>query len=417
MGSPTINLKTISPKNLSPKNAIFAVLMVFIPLSLLAHWLEWGAIAIFLTAGLAILPLAGVIGEATEAIALVLGPAWGGLLNATFGNMVELIIALLALKAGLVDVVKASITGSIVSNLLLVMGVSMLLGGLRYKIQNFQPMLARVNASAMNLAVIAILLPTTIDLVADVVPDKTIQTLSNSVAIVLIIVYGLSLVFSMKTHAYLQDVSVAETGSMVAVKPPPPVLQAISSGDWSAIDEKPPAAAIALSTDALDNISDIPAPPPKLRVSVWIGILLATTLVVALESELLISNLAQATDQLGLTQLFTGVILLPLIGNAAEHAAAVSVAIKNKMDLSMAIAVGSSMQVALFMGPVLVLAGWLLHQPMNFDFGPLDLVAMAVAVLIANSISMDGRSNWLEGVLLIAAYIVLALAFFFYPAA
>ncbi len=414
MGSPIINLKT-----LSPKNAIFAVLAVFIPISLLAHWLEWGATAIFFTAALAILPLAGLIGEATEAIALVLGPAWGGLLNATFGNMVELIIALFALKAGLVDVVKASITGSIVSNLLLVMGVSMLLGGLRYKVQNFQPMLARVNASAMNLAVIAILLPTTIDLVADVVPDETIQTLSNSVAIVLIVVYGLSLVFSMKTHAYLQDAGGAETGAMVAVKLPAPVLQAISSGDWSAVANQPTATAIALSPEAseMPNGLDLLAPKPPLRISVWIGILLATTLVVALESELLIDNLARATDQLGLTQLFTGVILLPLIGNAAEHAAAVSVAIKNKMDLSMAIAVGSSMQVALFMGPVLVLAGWLLHQPMNFDFGPLDLVAMGVAVLIANSISMDGRSNWLEGVLLIAAYIVLALAFFFYPAA
>ncbi|TVQ12877.1 MAG: calcium/proton exchanger [Leptolyngbya sp. DLM2.Bin27] len=414
MGSPTINLKT-----LSPKQAIFAALTAFVPISLLAHWLEWGAIAIFFTAALAILPLAGLIGEATEAIAVVLGPAWGGLLNATFGNMVELIIALFALKAGLVDVVKASITGSIVSNLLLVMGVSMLLGGLRYKVQNFQPMLARVNASAMNLAVIAILLPTTIDLVADVVPDETIQTLSNSVAIVLIVVYGLSLVFSMKTHAYLQDVSIVETGAMVAVKPPPPVLQALSSGDWSMVAETPAGAAIALPVDVseIPDTPDILAPKPQLRVSVWIGILLATTLVVALESELLVNNLALATDQLGLTQLFTGVILLPLIGNAAEHTAAVSVAIKNKMDLSMAIAVGSSMQVALFMGPVLVLAGWLLHQPMNFDFGPLDLVAMGVAVLIANSISMDGRSNWLEGVLLIAAYMVLALAFFFYPAA
>ncbi|WOD41333.1 calcium/proton exchanger [Nodosilinea sp. E11] len=415
MGSTTINLKT-----LSPKTVIFAVLTVFIPISLLAHWLEWGAIAIFLTAALAILPLAGLIGEATEAIAVVLGPAWGGLLNATFGNMVELIIALFALRAGLVDVVKASITGSIVSNLLLVMGVSMLLGGLRYKVQTFQPMIARVNSSAMNLAVIAILLPTTIDLVADVVPDETIQTLSNAVAIVLIVVYGLSLVFTMKTHAYLQEESDTETGAMVTVQTPPPVLQAISSGDWSAIAEAPTTTAIAIAlapdpSEPSDNL-DLPVPKPPLRVSVWIGILLVTTLIVAVESELLIDNLAVATDRLGLTQLFTGVILLPLVGNAAEHAAAVSVAIKNKMDLAMAIAVGSSMQVALFMGPVLVLAGWLLHQPMNLDFGPLDLVAVGVAVLIANSISMDGRSNWLEGVLLIAAYTVLALAFFFYPA-
>lgn len=391
-----MGLKSLNPKTIGLKNLIFTVLLLFIPLSLAAQWLDWGPMAIFVTAAIAILPLAGWIGEATEAIAVVAGPSWGGLLNATFGNLVELIIALWALEEGLVDVVKASITGSIMSNLLLVMGLSMLLGGLRYKEQTFQPLLARVNASAMNLAVIAILLPTSIDIIAEAVPDATIQTLSGAVAIVLIIVYGLSLLFSMKTHAYLYDVGVVENTPDVLLLPPGQG----ATPDQSPKDD-PAAAAIAV---------------PKPRLWRWVGVLVATTLVVAVESELLVDNLAVATDQLGLTQLFAGVIVLPLIGNAAEHASAITVAVKNKMDLSVAVAVGSSLQIALFVGPILVLAGWLMHQPMDLDFGPLDLLAVAVSVLIANSISVDGRSNWLEGVLLIAAYAVLALAFFFYPA-
>ncbi|NMF82120.1 calcium/proton exchanger [Nodosilinea sp. P-1105] len=384
---------------MSPKNIIFFSLLVFIPISLVAEGLQWGEMVVFTTAAIAILPLAGLIGEATEAIAVVLGPSWGGLLNATFGNVVELIIALLALEEGLVDVVKASITGSIISNLLLVMGVSMLLGGFKYKEQTFQPLIARVNASTMNLAVVAILLPTTIDLTATAIDDSTIQTLSNAVAVVLIVVYGLSLLFSMKTHAYLYEVGLAETA-------PPETANPLSG---------------SAMVDGAESIADDAkvapaADPPQPRLWLWVGVLLVTTAVVALESDLLVNNLALATDQLGLTQLFTGVILLPLFGNAAEHISAVTVAIKNKMDLSVSVAMGSSLQIALFVAPVLVLAGWLLNEPMNLDFGPLDLVAVGVAVLIANSISGDGRSNWLEGALLIAAYIVLGIAFFFYPA-
>ncbi len=384
---------------MSPKNIIFFSLLVFIPISLVAEGLQWGEMVVFTTAAIAILPLAGLIGEATEAIAVVLGPSWGGLLNATFGNVVELIIALLALEEGLVDVVKASITGSIISNLLLVMGVSMLLGGFKYKEQTFQPLIARVNASTMNLAVVAILLPTTIDLTATAIDDSTIQTLSNAVAVVLIVVYGLSLLFSMKTHAYLYEVGLAETAPPETANPLPG--SAMVDGAESIADD----AKVAPAAD-----------PPQPRLWLWVGVLLVTTAVVALESDLLVNNLALATDQLGLTQLFTGVILLPLFGNAAEHISAVTVAIKNKMDLSVSVAMGSSLQIALFVAPVLVLAGWLLNEPMNLDFGPLDLVAVGVAVLIANSISGDGRSNWLEGALLIAAYIVLGIAFFFYPA-
>ncbi|HEY9820284.1 MAG TPA: calcium/proton exchanger [Candidatus Sericytochromatia bacterium] len=361
------------------KNTILFTLLLFVPISIAAHFLEWGSAVVFITSGLAIVPLAAFMGNATEEIAVVVGPSLGGLLNATFGNATELIIALIALNAGLVNVVKATITGSIISNLLLVMGFSMLLGGLRYKEQEFQPVVARVNASSMNLAVIAILLPTAVDATSTGIGESTLQRLSVAVAVVLILVYGLTLLFSMKTHSYLFEVGLVDIEEM--------------------------------DDPNLEN----PHSEEKVNLWLWIGVLLGITLLVALESELLVDTLEEATSQLGLSALFTGVIVLPVIGNAAEHATAVTVAMKNKMDLSVSVAVGSSLQIALFVAPVLVLAGWLMGQPMDLDFNTFELVAVAVSVLIANSISSDGKSNWLEGTLLLATYVVLSLAFYFHP--
>ncbi len=363
------------------KNFIFIGLLVFIPISIAAHWLHWGSLIVFLTAALAIIPLAAWMGTATEEIAVVAGPSLGGLLNATFGNATELIIALVALNAGLIDVVKASLSGSIISNLLLVMGLSMFLGGLRYKEQEFQSVVARVNASSMNLAVIALLLPTAVNYTSEGIEQAVIQKLSVAVAIVLIAVYGMSLLFSMRTHTYLYDAGVAQQ---------------------------------ELEELAEENLAEAPAGhQPNLWL--WVVVLLASTIFVAIESELLVETLEAATSKLGLTALFTGVILLPVVGNAAEHATAVTVAMKDKMDLSVSVAVGSSLQIALFVAPVLVIAGWFLGKPMDLDFNAFELVAVAVSVLIANSISSDGRSNWLEGALLLAAYAVLGLAFYFHP--
>ncbi|MEO0351930.1 MAG: calcium/proton exchanger [Cyanobacteria bacterium P01_A01_bin.15] len=358
---------------MSIKNLIFFGLLVFVPISATAHFLDWGELPVFATAAIAIIPLAGWMGRATEEIAVVVGPSLGGLLNATFGNATELIIALIALNAGLINVVKSSITGSIIGNLLLVMGLSMLLGGIKFKEQDFQPVIARMNASSMNLAVIAILIPTAVDFTSPSITEPTLQRLSVAVAIVLILVYGLTLLFSMKTHAYLYDVGTAEEEGMEAEHPSEPNLP------------------------------------------LWIGVLLVATLVVAVESEWLVGSLEVATKQLGLSELFTGVILLPIIGNAAEHATAVTVALKNKMDLSLSVAVGSSMQIALFVAPVLVIVGWLTGQPMDLDFNNFQLIAVAVSILIANSISSDGSSNWLEGTLLLATYVIIGLAFFFHP--
>ncbi|MFN3925771.1 MAG: calcium/proton exchanger [Pseudanabaenaceae cyanobacterium] len=342
--------------------------LVFIPISIAGHFWHWSEPLIFITSGLAILPLAGWLSTATEEVALVLGESWGGLLNATFGNMTELIIAIAALRSGLVQVVKASLTGSIIGNLLLVMGLSMFLGGLRYKEQEFEPRIARVNASVMNLAVIAILLPTTLNFSGGLISEVTIQKLSVAVAIVLIAVYISTLLFSMKTHAYLYLVAQEET-----------------------------------------------EPEQPVNLPLWITILLLATVGVAIESELLVGTLESATEQLGLTELFIGVILVPIIGNAAEHATAVTVAIKNKMELSMSVAVGSSMQIALFVAPTVVILGWLIGQPMDLNFNLFELLAVAVSVLIANSISTDGRSNWLEGLLLLSTYAVLGFSFYFLP--
>ena len=357
------------------KNTIFLGLLLFIPVSIAAHFLEWGESIVFITAGIGIVPLAAYMGEATEEIAVVVGPNLGGLLNATFGNATELILAFVALKGGLITVVKATITGSIISNLLLVMGFSMLLGGLRYKEQIFQSGAARMNASIMNLAVIAILLPTAVEYTSSGIGEATLQKLSVTVAVVLIIIYVLTLVFSMKTHSYLYEAGEAD----------------------------------------LEVEGESEEAKEKVNLPFWIGILLIVTIGVAIESELLVDSLEVATSELGLTALFTGVILLPIIGNAAEHATAVTVALKNKMDLSVSVAMGSSMQIALFVAPVLVIGGYFLGQPMDLNFNPFELVAVIVAVLIANSVSSDGESNWLEGSLLLATYTILGLAFFFHP--
>ncbi|MEL6553467.1 MAG: calcium/proton exchanger [Cyanobacteria bacterium J06621_11] len=373
---------------MSVKNIIFYGFLAFIPVSVVGHFLGWSDLIIFVTAGLAIIPLAGWMGTATEEIAVVLGPSLGGLMNATFGNATELIIAIFALRAGLVNVVKSSITGSIIGNLLLVMGLSMLLGGLKYKEQTFQSTIARLNASSMNLAVIAILLPTAVDFTSTGIEEPILQRLSIAVAVVLMLVYGLTLLFSMKTHSYLYDVGVAEEG--------------IDTVLTSELTE----AEAVLAVEEHEHT-------PNLKL--WIAVLLGATVAVAVESEFLVSTLEVASKQLGFSELFTGVIVLPIIGNAAEHATAVTVALKNKMDLSLNVAVGSSLQIALFVGPLLVIIGAFMGQPMDLDFNNFELLSVAVAVLVANSISSDGKSNWLEGTLLLATYTVIGLAFYFHP--
>ena len=361
---------------MSTKNIVSLGLLVFMPLSIAAEYLEWDALVVFITSAIAIIPLAIWLSTATEEVAIATGPSIGGLLNAVFGNATELIIALSALRAGLVDIVKASITGTIISNLLLVMGLSMFLGGLRYKEQEFQPIVARVSGATMTLAVTAIVLPAMVISTSDVVDPVAISRLSITVAIVLIVVYALTLLFSLKTHSYLYDVSVVE-------------LEEGTTG-----------------TSHVEHTPNLP---------LWIGVLLVATIAVAFESEIFVGAVEEATKGLGLTPLFTGVILLPLVGGAAEYVTAVRVAIKNNMDLSVSVAMGSSLLVALLVAPMLVLIGQAIGQPMDLSFNLFEVVAVVIAVAIANLISLDGRSNWLEGVLLLATYTVLGAAFYFHP--
>lgn len=368
-------------------NVLPFLLLAGVPLSWIGHLRGWNPNLIFLCAALAVVALAKFTGQATEEIAALTGPTIGGLVNATFGNATELILGLVALRAGLVEVVKASITGAIISNLLLVAGLAMLLGGIKFREQSFRPEVARMNASVMNLAVVALILPSVVTYADANLGEISIQELSTAVALVLLVVYGLTLLFSLKTHSYLYSIHEAEAAARLA---PNPVLQAEGS---------------------IPQI--LTASSEQSRLWPWVLALLGLTVLVALESELLVDTLETALEQLQVTPLFMGVILLPIIGNAAEHATAITVALKNKMDLSFSVALGSTMQIALFVAPLLVLAGSLLGQPMNFNFGPVELVAIAVSVLLVNSVTSDGRSNWLEGLLLLATYAILGIAFFF----
>jgi len=350
--------------------------LIFIPLSVAAEQLHWGSLSVLITAALAIVPLAIWLSTATEEVALVAGPSIGGLLNAVFGNATELIIALVALKEGLIDIVKASITGTIISNLLLIMGLSMFLGGLRYKEQEFQPVVARVNGSTMTLAVTALVLPAMLIATTKTpITEGLMGQFSVAVSVVLIVVYALTLIFSLKTHNYLYDVGVVD-------------LEA-------------------------ENPQENHEKKPNLKL--WLSVLLVSTIAVAFESEIFVGVVEEATSGLGLTPLFTGVILIPIVGGAAEYVTAIRVAMKNNMDLSLSVAMGSSLLVALLVAPILVLVGQAIGQPMDLSFNMFEVVAVVIAVTLANLISLDGRSNWLEGVLLLATYSVLGLAFYFHP--
>lgn len=354
------------------KNSIILGMLVFVPICLIAQWLHWNPIVIFITSGLAIIPLAASISNSTEAISIVIGPALGGLLNATFGNATEMIISIVALRAGLVDVVKASLTGSIIANLLLALGLAIFLGGLRFSEQTFQPAVARMNASSLTLAVIVLMTPAAMQLTSTDLPLATINNFSYASSILLLTFYCLMLFFSMKTHRHLYLLEDSEAEILESAE-------------------------------------------PAVNIKLQVGILLGCTLVLVFVSEVLVESIEQAISNLHLTSLFSGVILIPIFGGIVEYITCVTFAVKNKMELAVAVAIGSSLQIALFVAPSLVLIGWAIGQPMNLYFNLFEIVAVALAVLSTNSISTDGRTNWLEGVLLLITYAVLGIAFYFHP--
>ncbi len=344
---------------------------VFIPIALTLEFLHADPTAVFLTSALSIIPLAGLMGKATEHLTSHVGTGIGGLLNASLGNAAELIIALVALREGLHDVVKASITGSILGNILLVLGAAMAAGGFRYPQQRFNRTAAGMGASLLLLAAIGLIVPALFHFTASAQGAKVERVLSLVIAVILFIIYLFSLVFSLKTHRHL------------------------FSGD-------------------VDVMHEAGEKPWSRQRAIWV--LAGVTIAVAVMSEVLVGAIEPAAKQLGLTQVFVGVILVALVGNAAEHSTAVLVAMKNKMDLALGIAVGSSLQIALFVAPVLVFASYLFGQPLDLIFTPFEVASVAIAVLAVGYVSSDGESNWMEGVMLLGVYLILAIAFYFLPA-
>ena len=349
------------------------ILLVFIPLAVLADLLQLNPVLVFTLSALGIVPLAGVLGKATEELAVYAGSKVGGFLNATFGNAAELIITLVAVRSGLLEVVKASITGSILGNLLLVLGLSMVLGGMKHGIQRFDRLAAGNSSAMLALAVIGLGVPAVFSHTIDIVNHDAVEWLSIGVAIILIVLYLLSLVFSFASGNGQRG-----RGSLV---PGDEVLE--SKPEWS-----------------------------KRKA---IAVLLAATLLVVVMSEVLVGAIEASIKTLGLTEFFVGVIIVPIIGNVAEHLVAVQTAMKNNMELAMEVAVGSSMQIALFVAPFLVFASILMGNPMTLIFNQFELITLGAAVAITALISLDGRSHWLEGAQLLAVYAIIALAFFFLP--
>jgi Ca2+:H+ antiporter len=338
-------------------------LLILVPLSIGLEFVGVEGLPVFAVSALAILPLAGLIGRATEQLALHTGPRVGGLINATFGNVTELIIAVFLLLDGKPEIVKASLTGSILGNLLLVLGLSFFVGGLVHEEQEYNARSASVHATSLVLAVTGLLMPALFALGGrESFLEREI--VSGTVALVLIVLYVAALVFTLVTHEHL------------------------------------------FRTPAEDEV-------PAWSRRRAIVVLLVATALVALMSELLVGSLEPALETLGLSELFVGLIVIPIIGNAAEHSSAVLFAVRNKVDITLEIAIGSSTQIALFVAPALVFISLAVGHPMDFVFSTFEVAAVALSTFLVFMISSDGRSNWLEGAQLMGAYLIMAISFFF----
>ncbi len=347
-------------------------LVLAMPAVLIGELMHADPILLFALACAGLIPLAGLIGEATEALAHVTGPRIGGLLNATLGNAAELIITIVAINAGLLDLVKASITGSIIGNLLLVMGASLLLGGLKNGTQKFHRAHVGNNATMLVLAVVALAIPSLLNhtLEGEILPIATLESISLGVAVVMIVLYALGLYFA---------------------------FRGVQGGT------------------ALAHAGGAPSEAPSWSVRTSLIMLAIATIATVWLSEVLVGEVEAVTAQFGLSEFFIGIILVPIIGNVAEHLVAVQVALKDKMDLSLEIALGSSLQIALFVAPVLVFVALLFGRQLTLVFNQFELVALGASVLITALVSSDGETNWLEGAQLVSVYIILAVVFFFIP--
>ena len=346
----------------------FVVLLALVPAALVSGWYQGGA-ATFVLAALAIVPLAHWMGVSTEAIAQRAGAGLGGLLNATFGNAAELIIALLALKAGETAVVKASITGSVICNLLLVLGMAVFAGGLRRERQVFNATAVLSGVALMYLAATGLVIPNLFHLALGPAAEPLMRRLSLAVSVVLLLLYGLSLLFSLKTHARL--------------------FEGEDDGD-----------------------GDV---EPHWSTAQAVGVLAAATLGTVAVAEVLVRALEPATHAWGLTPTFVGVVVIAVVANAAEHSSAVLMAIRDRAEVAFSICLESSKQIALLIAPVLVLVSGPLGHPLTLEFSQLEVLAMGISVGATTIIALDGESNWLEGAMLLGVYALLAIVFFFVP--
>jgi len=338
-------------------------LLVLVPVSVVLQLAGGNELLIFLTSAGAILPLAGLIGRSTDQLALHTGPRIGGLVNATFGNVTELVIAFFLILDDQVDIVKASLTGSIIGNLLLVLGLSFLLGGLKHEEQTYNARAATIHATSLVLAVTGLLMPALFALGGRESFAQR-EVVSGTVAAVLMILYAAALLFTLVTHEHL-------------FRTPSPE----EHPEWSRRQA--------------------------------VGMLLVATAFVALEAEFLVSSLEPALEDLGLSEFFVGLIVIPIIGNAAEHSSAIMFALRDKVDVTLEIAIGSSTQIALFVAPALVFISLFVGHPMDFVFSTFEVAAVALSTVLVFMISSDGRSNWLEGAQLTGAYAIMAISFFF----
>ncbi len=351
------------------------LLLVFVPIALLLELLNGDPTLLFITSALGIVPLAGLLGQATDALAEKAGDQIGGLLNATLGNAAELIITVVAIQAGLLEVVKASITGSILGNLLLVLGVSLLAGGIRHGLQRFDRGRVSVMMTTMTIAIIGLVIPSLFGITIERVNHSSVEYLSIGVAFALITSYVISLIFTLR--------------------------------------QQPDSAAIAEAEDVPVQHEHKSFIAGNLRLA--LAVLGVSVVLLALLSEILVGAVEPLIEAQGLSELFVGVIIVPIIGNAAEHIVAVEMALKNRMELSLGIAIGSSLQIAVFVAPLLVFIALLFNQQLTLVFNQFELAALLAAVIITALISLDGESNWLEGAQLLIVYLILAIAFFFLP--
>ncbi|WP_335871037.1 calcium/proton exchanger [Bacillus sp. 2205SS5-2] len=343
------------------------IVLVGVPLSVIGSLMDWSYVLMFVIYCVTIIGLASYMGRATESLAIVSGPRIGGLLNATFGNAVELIISIFALKAGLIGVVLASLTGSVLGNLLLVAGLSFFVGGLKFKRQTFNVFDARHNSGLLIFAVIvAFVIP---EVFANSLDTKSTMTLSIGISVILIALYLAALFFKLVTHRGVYQ-HVDNSGAEHHEEQP----------EWS-----------------------------KRKA---LSILAIATAAVAYVSENLVHTFEAVGENFGWSELFIGVIIVAIVGNAAEHASAIVMAYKNKMDIAVEIAVGSTLQIAMFVAPVLVIISLFYEQSMALVFTLPELIAMVTAVLLTIAISNDGETNWFEGLTLLAAYIIMGIGFY-----